>query len=163
MLGWMWTTSCKRTMERTSISWWVATDDGSRILATCGVAGAAAEYSPGARVRSVVCGPGPASGPGSGLRFPGGWRRMTDPAYSLDLRTPPLDLPDFYGSMSAMNRASLVSLAQDNVIPSGLATRIARAIDDIDTREAEPGARRSQDYLDFERNLIAIAGPEATW
>jgi argininosuccinate lyase len=88
---------------------------------------------------------------------------MTDPAYSLDLRTPPLDLPDFYGSMSAMNRASLVSLAQDDVIPPELAGRIARAIRDIDAREAVPGASRSQDYLDFERSLTAIAGPEATW
>jgi argininosuccinate lyase len=88
---------------------------------------------------------------------------MTDPGYSLNLRTPPLDLPDFYASMSAMNRASLVSLTGDNIIPAELAARIGAAIRDIDARENEPGARRSQDYLDFERDLLATTGAEASW
>jgi argininosuccinate lyase len=88
---------------------------------------------------------------------------MTDPGYSLNLRTPPLALPDFYASMSAMNRASLVSLAQDGVVSADLATRIARSVHDIDAREAQPGARRSQDYLDFERQLLEAAGAEASW
>jgi argininosuccinate lyase len=88
---------------------------------------------------------------------------MTDPGYSLNLRTPPLDLPDFYGSMSAMNRASLVSLAQDGVVSADLALRIGAAIRDIDARESQPGARRSQDYLDFERRLLTLAGAEASW
>jgi argininosuccinate lyase len=88
---------------------------------------------------------------------------MTDPGYSLNLRTPPLDLPDFYASMSAMNRASLVSLTHDGIISADLAARIAAAIRDIDARESQPGARRSQDYLDFERDLLAAAGAEASW
>jgi argininosuccinate lyase len=88
---------------------------------------------------------------------------MTDPGYSLNLRTPPLDLPDFYSSMSAMNRASLVSLAQDGIVSGDLAMRIGHAIRDIDAREAQHGARRSQDYLDFERQLLEAAGAEASW
>ena len=88
---------------------------------------------------------------------------MTDPGYSLNLRTPPLDLPDFYASMSAMNRASLVSLAQDGIVSNELAQRIALAIHAIDERESQPGARRSQDYLDFERDLLAAASAEASW
>jgi argininosuccinate lyase len=88
---------------------------------------------------------------------------MTDPGYSLNLRTPPLALPDFYASMSAMNRASLVSLAQDGVVSADLAMRIASATRDIDAREARPAARRSQDYLDFERQLLEAAGAEASW
>src|SRR5262245_59034081 len=72
-------------------------------------------------------------------------------------------MPDFFASMSAMNKASLVSLVEEDIVPPELAARIARAISEIVAREDAPGARRSQDYLDFERELIALAGPEASW
>jgi argininosuccinate lyase len=88
---------------------------------------------------------------------------VTDPGYSLNLRTPTVDLPDFFASMSAMNKASLVSLFEEGIISAGLAARIGRAVATIIERESRPGARRSQDYLDFERDLLARSGPEASW
>jgi argininosuccinate lyase len=88
---------------------------------------------------------------------------VTDPGYSLDLGTPPVGLPDFFASMSAMNKASLVSLLEEGIISAGLAARIGRAVAAIIERESLPGARRSQDYLDFERDLLTQSGPEASW
>src|SRR5919202_4652682 len=88
---------------------------------------------------------------------------MTDPGYSLNLRTPPLQVPDFFASMSGMNKASLVSLLEEGIISADLAARIGRAVSEIIERESQPGARRSQDYLDFERDLLARSGPEASW
>ena len=72
-------------------------------------------------------------------------------------------MPDFFASMSAMNKASLVSLTEEGILPPELAARIGQAIREIVDRESTPGARRSQDYLDFERELIALVGPEASW
>jgi argininosuccinate lyase len=88
---------------------------------------------------------------------------MTDAGYSLSFRTPPLVLPDFFASMADMNKASLVALRETGVVPAELAARIGRAVRELIEREDRPGARRSQDYLDFERDLIAAVGPEASW
>jgi len=87
---------------------------------------------------------------------------LTDPGYSLTLRTPPLDMPDFFASMSDMNKAALVVLHADGILSSELAARIARAVEQLIERESQPGSKRSHDYLEFERDLIAAAGPEAT-
>ena len=88
---------------------------------------------------------------------------MTDPGYSLKVRVPPLEVPDFFASMSDMNQASLVVLRERGIVSADLAARIGRAVRDIIEREDQPGARRSHDYLDFERELIRQAGPEASW
>jgi argininosuccinate lyase len=87
---------------------------------------------------------------------------LTNPGYSLTLRTPPLELPDFFASMSDMNKASLVALTNDGLISSELAARIGVAIRDVIERESAPGSKRSHDYLDFERDLIQAAGPDAS-
>ena len=88
---------------------------------------------------------------------------MTDPGYSMKVRVPPLEVPDFFASMSDMNKASLVALRERGIVPADLAAGIGRAVRDIIERENQPGARRSHDYLDFERELIRLAGPEASW
>ena len=88
---------------------------------------------------------------------------MTDPGYSMKVRIPLLVMPDFYASMSEMNMASLVVLHESGWVSEELTARIASATQELIAREALPGARRSHDYLDFERELIAIAGPESTW
>ncbi|HEY2596048.1 MAG TPA: lyase family protein, partial [Chloroflexota bacterium] len=41
--------------------------------------------------------------------------------------------------------------------------RIASATRQLIERESLPGARRSHDYLDFERELLAAVGPEGSW
>jgi argininosuccinate lyase len=90
---------------------------------------------------------------------------VTDQGYAIrrGLGLPPLDLPDFYASMSEMNRASLVMLHESGLVSSELAARIAAATAKLIEREAQPGAERSQDYLDFEHDLLAAVGPEASW
>ncbi|MBV9322509.1 MAG: argininosuccinate lyase [Chloroflexi bacterium] len=88
---------------------------------------------------------------------------MTDQGYSLRIGIPRLELPDFYASMSQMNKASLVMLHEAGIVSTDLASRIAIATQQLIDREQLPGARRSHDYLDFERDLLAAAGPEASW
>jgi len=88
---------------------------------------------------------------------------MTDQGYSLSIGIPQLEMPDFYASMSDMNKASLVMLHEGGIVPRELASRIAAATQQLIERESRPGARRSHDYLDFERELLAAAGPEASW
>lgn len=88
---------------------------------------------------------------------------MTAQGYSLKLTIPPADVPDFYASMSSMNKASLVMLHESGIVADDLASRIAAATRTLVEREAQPGARRSHDYLDFERELLAAVGPEASW
>lgn len=87
---------------------------------------------------------------------------MTDPGYSMKVHAPTLEMPDFFASMAEMNKASLVTLHEDGIIPSQLAARIASTVRDLIERENRPGSKRSHDYLDFERDLVALAGPEAT-
>ncbi|MBV8719851.1 MAG: argininosuccinate lyase [Chloroflexi bacterium] len=88
---------------------------------------------------------------------------MTDQGYSLRTSVPPLELPDFYASMSAMNKASLVMLREAGIIPQELASRIASGIQQLIDREAAPDASRSHDYLNFEHALLEIVGAEGSW
>jgi argininosuccinate lyase len=88
---------------------------------------------------------------------------MTDQGYSLRIDMPPVDVPDFYASMSRMNKASLVMLYESGIVPRQLASTIARATQQLIDREYLPGAKRSHDYLDFERALLAEVGPEGSW
>src|SRR4051812_15529425 len=88
---------------------------------------------------------------------------MTDQGYSIKVGVPALQLPDFYASMSQMNKASLVVLVESGIVKPQLAARIAQATHQLIDRESLSGARRSHDYLDFERDLLAAVGPEASW
>src|SRR5437763_10820465 len=88
---------------------------------------------------------------------------MTDQGYSLRTSVPRLEQPDFYASMSEMNKASLVMLREQAIVPPDRAQRIAVAIQQLIDQQARPGARRSHDYLDFERDLLAMVGPEGSW
>jgi argininosuccinate lyase len=88
---------------------------------------------------------------------------MTDQGYSIKVGVPTLELPDFYASMSQMNKASLVTLVESGIVAPGLAARIAQGTQQLIDRESLPGAKRSHDYLDFERELLTAVGPEASW
>ncbi len=81
----------------------------------------------------------------------------------MKVGVPTLELPDFYASMSRMNKASLVALVEGGIVARELAAKIASATQQLIDRESLPGARRSHDYLDFERDLLAAVGPEASW
>jgi argininosuccinate lyase len=88
---------------------------------------------------------------------------MTDPGYSTKIQKPPLVMPDFFASMSDMNKASLIMLHEAGIISDDLAATIGKAVHELIERESHPGSRRSHDYLDFERDLIGLAGPESSW
>src|SRR5204863_4124245 len=57
----------------------------------------------------------------------------------------------------------LVMLREGGIVPRELASRIALATQRLIDREELPGARRSHDYLDFERDLLAAVGAEGSW
>ncbi len=69
---------------------------------------------------------------------------------------------DFFCHLTAANEASLVTLAETGLVPAPLARDIARGIGRVATEQAAPGAERWTNYLDFEKRLIGIAGPEAS-
>jgi len=69
---------------------------------------------------------------------------------------------DFLCAMTAANEASLVMLREQDLLPPGLAREIARGIEQIEHEQAAKGAKRWTNYLDFERRLIELTGPEAS-
>ena len=72
------------------------------------------------------------------------------------------DRCDFLCNMTAANEASLVMLREQDLLPQDLSREIGRAIERIDSEQAATGARRWTNYLDFEKRLIELAGPEAS-
>jgi argininosuccinate lyase len=69
---------------------------------------------------------------------------------------------DGYYYMSLINRASLVNLVETKNLPSSLAGKIAKGIQEVDNQQDKPGAMRSPDYLVFEFELLKAAGPDAS-
>jgi argininosuccinate lyase len=80
-------------------------------------------------------------------------------ARSASRASPPHDA---YHFLTAMNKASIVMVAETGIVPRPLASRIAQGIRQVDANEAKPGAKRPGDYLAFEESLLAAAGPEAS-
>jgi len=69
---------------------------------------------------------------------------------------------DFFCDMTAANKASLVMLDERALVPPPLARRIALGIDQVAAERGAPGAKRWTNYLDFEKRLLEVAGPEAS-
>jgi argininosuccinate lyase len=57
----------------------------------------------------------------------------------------------------------MVMLTEAGIVPPERASRIASAVAQLIEHESMPGARRSHDYLDFERELLGLVGPEGSW
>lgn len=71
--------------------------------------------------------------------------------------------PRFYGSLIRQNKAQAVMLAERGLISGELAKRLARALTAIEREDAKPGAPApSANYLDLEKRLTAVMGPEAS-
>ena len=68
---------------------------------------------------------------------------------------------EFY-FMTIANRAQIVMLAEERLIPQAEAQRIAAGIRAIAADEAQTGASRSGDYLRFETQMVKRVGPEAS-
>ena len=69
---------------------------------------------------------------------------------------------DAFYYMTLMNKASAVMLAETGIVPTPLGGRIAKGIQQVETDQAKPGARRPSDYLVFEADLLKAAGPDAS-
>ena len=69
---------------------------------------------------------------------------------------------DFLCNMTAANEASLVMLREQSLLPADLAREIGRSMGRIEREQSAPGAKRWTNYLDFEKRLIELAGPEAS-
>ena len=64
--------------------------------------------------------------------------------------------------MSLANKAQIVMLAEEQLIPRNEAQKIAVGIRDIGVEQAEAGAARPSDYLRVEAQLVERAGPEGS-
>jgi argininosuccinate lyase len=68
---------------------------------------------------------------------------------------------DFY-HLGQINQASIVMLSEIGLVPKTLAATIAQGVERVIAEEAQPGTRRSSNYLIFEARLLEIAGPQAS-
>lgn len=69
---------------------------------------------------------------------------------------------DDFHHLGQINKASIVMLAEEDLVPADLASSIARGIAKIIEEHTEPGSARSGNYLHFEARLLEVAGPEAS-
>ena len=69
---------------------------------------------------------------------------------------------DDFHNLGQINKASLVMLAEAELVPSDLAATIASGVAQVIEEQGRDGAARSSNYLDFEQRLLEIAGPEAS-
>jgi argininosuccinate lyase len=83
------------------------------------------------------------------LAAPRAWAQSTGPR-------------DAFHFMTLANKAQIVMLAEERLIPPAEAKRIAAGIREIAREEARPGASRPSDYLRFEKQLVEKAGPEGS-
>ena len=66
---------------------------------------------------------------------------------------------DTYYFICEINKASIVMLAENGIVPEPLAARIAKGIQET---IVSLSAKRPTDYFDFEPKLLEVAGPEAS-
>ena len=69
---------------------------------------------------------------------------------------------DGFHHLGEINKASVIMLAEEDLVPAGLAASIARGVAMVIEEQDEPGSVRSSNYLNFEARLLEIAGPEAS-
>ena len=74
---------------------------------------------------------------------------------------PPPQCADFFCHMAQANAASLIMLAEAELLTSQEASRIAAAAAWVVEEQARPNAARAANYLAFERRLTELAGVQA--
>ena len=80
----------------------------------------------------------------------------------IGMQSSALSADDDFDRLVQINKASLVMLADQRLVPDDLARKIARGIKQVDLEQRASGSQRSSNYLDFEARLVEIAGPEAS-
>ena len=68
---------------------------------------------------------------------------------------------DFYW-IGEQNKASLIMLAEEGIVTKQLATTIAQSVTQVIAAGNKPGGARSSDYLNVEKAMIKLAGPEVS-
>jgi argininosuccinate lyase len=69
---------------------------------------------------------------------------------------------DEFAGMTRINQAAAVMLRETGIVSPQVAGRLARGIVAVTERNAAPGAERPRDYLKYEPQLIAAAGPDGS-
>jgi argininosuccinate lyase len=69
---------------------------------------------------------------------------------------------DDFRHLGEINKASIIMLAEEGLVPASLASQIAAGVGRVIAEQDEDGAVRSSNYLDFEARLVEIAGPNAS-
>ncbi len=89
-------------------------------------------------------------------------RALLASALLLPLSAMAAEARDDFHNLAQINKASLVMLAEEDLVPAGLAASIAEGIAQVIEEQGREGAARSANYLHFEKRLLEIAGPEAS-
>lgn len=69
---------------------------------------------------------------------------------------------DDFAHLVEINKASIVMLVEQELVPQDLANEIADGISEIDVEQEGSGSDRSSNYLDFEARLLEISSAEAS-
>jgi argininosuccinate lyase len=69
---------------------------------------------------------------------------------------------DDFAHLIEINKASLVMLLEQELVPDDLAEEIANGIGQIDTEQESSGSQRSSNYLVFEKRLLEISSVSAS-
>lgn len=72
------------------------------------------------------------------------------------------DTHDDFQHLGEINKASIVMLAEEGLVPVSLAAEITAGIARVIAEQDEDGAARSSNYLNFEARLVEVAGLDAS-